>query len=74
MAEGLRAAGAELGLVESDFEVWRSCASKPASRGSAAELDESVLPAEAGLDRAVSTRKGCYTGQEVVERLRSRAR
>jgi len=38
-----------------------------------AELDEEVFPAEARLDaRAVSTTKGCYTGQEIVARLRSR--
>ncbi len=37
-----------------------------------AELDESVLPAEAGLeDRAVSFTKGCYLGQEVVSRVKS---
>jgi folate-binding protein YgfZ len=36
------------------------------------ELDETVLPDEAGLADAVSTTKGCYTGQEVVARLRSR--
>ena len=38
------------------------------------ELDESVLPAEARLDDAISTTKGCYTGQEVVTRMRSRGR
>ena len=37
------------------------------------ELDEDVLPAEARLERAVSTTKGCYTGQEVVARLASRS-
>ncbi len=37
-----------------------------------AELDESVLPAEAGIEeRAVSFTKGCYIGQEVVSRIRS---
>ncbi len=37
-----------------------------------AELDETVLPAEAGIeDRAVSFSKGCYIGQEVVSRVRS---
>ena len=37
-----------------------------------AELDESVLPAEAGIEeRAVSFSKGCYIGQEVVSRVRS---
>lgn len=38
------------------------------------ELDESVLPAEARLEAAVSESKGCYTGQEVVARMRSRGR
>jgi folate-binding protein YgfZ len=38
------------------------------------ELDESVLPAEARLEAAVSTTKGCYTGQEVVTRMRTRGR
>lgn len=37
------------------------------------ELDERVLPAEAGLDeRAVSFTKGCYPGQEPVARLHHR--
>jgi len=37
------------------------------------ELDERVLPAEAGLDeRAISFAKGCYPGQEPVARLRYR--
>lgn len=35
-----------------------------------AELDESVIPLEAGLkERAISTSKGCYTGQEVIVRV-----
>ena len=35
-----------------------------------AELDESVIPLEAGLrERAISTTKGCYTGQEVIIRI-----
>jgi folate-binding protein YgfZ len=38
------------------------------------ELDESVLPAEARLEAAISNTKGCYTGQEVVTRMRSRGR
>lgn len=37
------------------------------------EITEEVLPAETGqFDRAVSFNKGCYLGQEVVERMRSR--
>jgi folate-binding protein YgfZ len=35
-----------------------------------AELGEDVIPIEAGLlDRAISTTKGCYTGQEVIIRI-----
>ena len=37
------------------------------------ELDDRVLPAEAGLDeRAVSFTKGCYPGQEPIARLHYR--
>lgn len=37
-----------------------------------AELSEDVLPPEARLEGAISYTKGCYTGQEIVARLRSR--
>jgi folate-binding protein YgfZ len=37
------------------------------------EIDEGILPAEAGLDeRAVSFTKGCYPGQEPLARLHNR--
>ncbi len=37
------------------------------------EVDEEVLPPEAGLqDRAIDHMKGCYTGQEVIVRIRDR--
>ncbi len=36
------------------------------------ELDEETLPLEAGLLNALSFQKGCYVGQEIVERARSR--
>ena len=37
------------------------------------EIDDSILPAEAGLDDThVSFTKGCYPGQEPVARLRNR--
>jgi folate-binding protein YgfZ len=37
------------------------------------EIDEDVLPAEAGLDaRAISFTKGCYPGQEPIARLHYR--
>ncbi len=39
-----------------------------------AEIDETVLPAEARLGRAVSESKGCYVGQEVVARMQAAGR
>lgn len=36
------------------------------------DMDEETLLLETGLDHAVSFTKGCYLGQEVVERIRSR--
>lgn len=36
------------------------------------DMDERSLLLETGLDHAVSFHKGCYLGQEVVERIRSR--
>lgn len=39
-----------------------------------AELAEDTLPLEAGLFNALSFNKGCYIGQEIVERARSRGR
>ena len=39
-----------------------------------AELAEDTLPLEANLLNALSFNKGCYVGQEIVERARSRGR
>lgn len=39
-----------------------------------AELAEDTLPLEANLTSALSFNKGCYIGQEIVERARSRGR
>jgi len=39
------------------------------------ELDGETLPPEAGIeDRAIDSRKGCYTGQEVIVRIRDRGK
>lgn len=70
----LVAAAAALGVdcVEGDaalLELLRIEAGIPAL---GAELDEDVLPPEARLERAIAVNKGCYVGQEIVARLRSR--
>jgi tRNA-modifying protein YgfZ len=58
------AAGAE------ELEALRIEAGTPAW---GKELDESILPAEAGLDEThISFTKGCFPGQEPIARLRNR--
>jgi folate-binding protein YgfZ len=65
-----RPAGDEVG--EQDFERWRIEAAVPRW---GRELDERVLPAEAGLDEThVSFTKGCYPGQEPIARQRHRGK
>ncbi|MBI4437305.1 MAG: aminomethyl transferase family protein [Candidatus Omnitrophica bacterium] len=34
------------------------------------DMDESTIPLEAGLEEAISYTKGCYTGQEVIARIK----
>ena len=49
--------------------------SSAAGRATAIELDDGVIPQEAGLnERAVSFTKGCYVGQETVARLHYRGK
>jgi len=70
--DALLAAAADHGLVRGSdeaLEILRVEAGIPRLH---AELSEEVLPPEARLERAVSYTKGCYTGQEIVARLRSR--
>jgi folate-binding protein YgfZ len=56
--------------AEDELEALRIAARTPRH---GRELDERVLPAEAGLvERAVSFTKGCYPGQEPVVRLHHR--
>lgn len=61
------------GVREADrlaYDTWRVAVGMPAM---GAELDESTIPAEAGVvDISVSFTKGCYTGQELVARVDSR--
>jgi folate-binding protein YgfZ len=71
LADRLFGAGTAAGLVEASSEVLETLRIEAGIPRFGAELDESVLPAEAGLERAIAIDKGCYMGQEVVERMRS---
>jgi folate-binding protein YgfZ len=69
LRERLLDAGAET-LGARDREVLRVEAGRPAW---GSELDEDTIPPEAGIDtRAIDHTKGCYTGQEVIVRIRDR--
>lgn len=67
-------AGCDLGLVAAEPEALEILRVEAGVPRLFAELGPDVLPAEARLTRAVSTTKGCYTGQEVVARMHSRGR
>ncbi len=57
-------------VTEDELELLRIRARTPRA---GRELDDRVLPAEAGLEeRAISFTKGCYPGQEPVARLHYR--
>lgn len=54
-------------------EAWEAVRIESGIPMMGSELDEKVIPEEAGLvERCVSFTKGCYTGQELVARLDSR--
>lgn len=72
VAEALLAAAP--GLLRADAETLEILRIEAGVPRLGSELDETVLPDEARLERAVSRTKGCYTGQEVVARMASRGR
>jgi folate-binding protein YgfZ len=62
--------GAVAEIGASTLEVLRVEAGRPAS---VEDIDEGVLPPETlQVERGISYHKGCYLGQEVIERMRSR--
>jgi folate-binding protein YgfZ len=63
-----------VGLIEAGTEALEILRVEAGTPRMGAELDETVLPAEANLEEAVSQTKGCYVGQEVVARMHSRGR
>ena len=65
-----RPAGEEVG--EEELERWRIESGIPRW---GREIDEQILPAEAGLDEThISFSKGCYPGQEPIARQRYRGK
>jgi folate-binding protein YgfZ len=55
--------------------VWEALRLEAGRAAFGAELTDEVIPVEAGVQhRAIDYEKGCYTGQEVIIRLRDRGR
>ena len=69
VATALLRAGAAHSLLDAGEDVLEILRIEAGTPRFGRELTESVLPAEAGLARAISTSKGCYTGQEIVARM-----
>jgi folate-binding protein YgfZ len=71
-AETLRSAAAHLGGRLAGWEALETARIEAGIPRWGADLDESTLPPEAGLEaRAISYTKGCYIGQEVLARIRT---
>jgi len=68
MWEALAAAGATPVGAEA-LELWRIVAGIPRY---GIDIRERDLPQETGQEHALNFTKGCYIGQEIVERIRSR--
>ena len=65
----------EAGAAPVGLGVWETVRIEAGLPAFGADMDETTIPVEAGLlDRAFDHDKGCYTGQEVIVRIRHRGR
>lgn len=71
--EALRSKLVSAGAVEGDAASWEALRVETGRPAFGADMDDGTLPPEAGIvDRAIDHGKGCYTGQEVIVRIRDR--
>ncbi len=76
-AEAVRAAlwsaGEPLGIAEVSAEALDVLRIEAGIPWMGRDISEDTLPPETGqIDRGISYQKGCYLGQEIIERMRSR--
>ena len=65
----------EAGAVRAGRDTWETLRVEAGRPSFSGELADDVIPVEAGItDRAIDHTKGCYTGQEVIVRIRDRGR
>ena len=63
----------EAGAADGDAGLWHLLRLEKGRPAFGFELDTQTMPAEAGIeDRCIDFAKGCFTGQEVVVRIRDR--
>lgn len=63
----------EGGAVPAGLGVWSTLRVEAGRPVFGTDMDERTIPVEAGIhERAIDHRKGCYTGQEVIVRIRDR--
>lgn len=61
------------GATPAGLGVWATLRVEAGRPVFGTDMDESTLPPEAGIvERAIDQTKGCYTGQEVIVRIRDR--
>lgn len=71
--DSLRKGLLQSGVTDGAPELWEVLRLERGRPRFGAEMDEDTMPAEAEIvDRCVDPTKGCYTGQEVVVRIRDR--
>lgn len=57
------------------FATWETLRVEAGRPAFGTDMDGGTIPVEAGIhDRAIDYEKGCYTGQEVIVRIRDRGR
>jgi len=71
----LREELSQAGVGEADPSLWEILRVEKGRPVFGRELDPEIIPPEAGLqERWIDHQKGCYTGQEVIVRIRDRGR
>jgi folate-binding protein YgfZ len=61
------------GATPAGLGVWTTLRVEAGRPAFGTDMDESTIPVEANIDdRAIDHTKGCYTGQEVIVRIRDR--
>jgi folate-binding protein YgfZ len=73
--ESLRDRLREAGVAELSPEAWEALRIEAGRPAFGVDMNADTIPVEAGVhQRAIDYQKGCYTGQEVIVRIRDRGR